>query len=235
MRFLIFLTTKFAKIENFVKNRNEGLGFQKPKIRVYDFKSWFLLGLTISKRDVFAKSFFFARVNDFKTQFFCKTKNGKLGLTISKSTKMEIRVNDPKWQNLLGLTISKCKNWQKWVKTKMSRGEKSSFGEFDKFTKFAFSEKFPNRWRTRTCWRNRQNQVRFVTRTDCVIVKMFYFLQKSQKNILPTEIVEIHAFCALVRLAVRARPTMWLRALCALQTYFGIWIWNEMISKLSCW
>ena len=28
----------------------------------------------------------------------------------------------------------------------MSHGEKSSFGEFDKFTKFDFSEKFHNRW-----------------------------------------------------------------------------------------
>ena len=65
----------------------------------------------------------------------------------------------------------------------MSRGEKVSFGEFDKFTKFVFSEKFPKRWRTRTCRRNRQNQVRFVTRTGYVIVKMFDFSQKSQKNI----------------------------------------------------
>ena len=34
-----------------------------------------LLGLTNLKRDFFAKTKFFARVNDFKTRVFCKIKN----------------------------------------------------------------------------------------------------------------------------------------------------------------
>ena len=66
----------------------------------------------------------------------------------------------------------------------MSRGEKLkvSFGEFDKLTKFVFSEKFPNRCGTDTGRQNYQNQVRFVTRTGCVIVRMFDFFTKISKK-----------------------------------------------------
>ena len=83
--------TKFLKIVKIYEKRFQGLRFQKHKIRVYDFKSRILLGLTISKRDFFAKSNFLLgltipnaiflqnqkskfRVNDFK--------NTKLGFTI---------------------------------------------------------------------------------------------------------------------------------------------------------
>ena len=73
-KFLLGLT--ISKLDFFAKSKSgirvSGLRFQKRKIRVYDFKSRILLGSTIPKRDCFAKPNFFARVNDFKTRFFCK-------------------------------------------------------------------------------------------------------------------------------------------------------------------
>ena len=95
------------KNQNVCENQNLGLRFQKHKIRVNDFKTRNLLVLTISKRDLFAKSKTLARVNEFKTRFFAKSENLNLGFTISKCAKMEIGVNDQKEQNVLGLTISK--------------------------------------------------------------------------------------------------------------------------------
>ena len=77
-RNFISVTTNLVKFVNFakiVKNTKLGFTIQKHKIRVYDFWSRILLGLTISKRDFFAKSIFFLLgLTISKRDFFAKPK-----------------------------------------------------------------------------------------------------------------------------------------------------------------
>ena len=72
-----------------------------------------------------------------------KTQKTKLGLTISKTN---IRVNDQKWRNWLGLRISKRDFCKKSIKLKFCHGPKPFFGELDKMAKLDFENKSGKRF-----------------------------------------------------------------------------------------